>query len=230
MSISSLMEISVEAVLMNSANKIAGWDNGETISNGVIVTTQGLDLYSGTGRLDLYNTYTNYLTGTRDVAGLGGGTIQNVGWDYGALSSMGTYNDYVFANPLKGGSQMTVTLDWFRDRATNGNDQAFADLNLEVWDSTFTHLIATSESQYNSSEHLYFTVPTDGSYGLRVDYNQQMFGSVSTEDYGLAWSSTAAVPEPASVLLFLLGGAGIWLYRRATDRTSAAQPIHGRRC
>ena len=219
----------IKAVLMNSADKIAGWDNGQTISNGVIVTTQGLDLYSGTGALDLHNTYAAYLTGTRDVTGLDGGTIQNIGWDYGSLSSIGTYNDYVFANPLQGGQQLSVTLDWFRDRATDGTDLGFADLNLEVWDSSFTHLIATSESQYNSSEHLYFTVDNTGSYGLRVNYSQQMFGASGVTDYGLSWSSSAAVPEPSSVLLFLLGGAGILIYRRTTVRTSTVRSIPGLR-
>ena len=208
----------IKAVLMNSADKIAGWNNGETTSNGVIVTTQGLDLYSGTGRLDLNNTYNEYLTGTRDVAGTDGGTIQGSGWDYGALAGVGTYNDYVFANPLQGGKQLTVTLDWFRDRATNGDDQAFADLNLEVWDASFTHLIATSASQYNSSEHLYFTLPSDGRYGLRVSYNQQMFGTVGTTDYGLAWAADGlaplAVPEPSAAMLCLFGGVSLWIYRR----------------
>lgn len=215
----------IKAVLMNSADKIAGWDNGQTVSNGIIVTTQGLDLYSGTGALDLHNTYDAYLTGTRDVAGLYGGTIQNIGWDYGALTNVGTHNDYVFSNPLAASSQMSVTLDWFRDRSTNGTDQAFADLNLEVWDATFTHLIATSESQYNSAEHLYFTLDNTGSYGLRVNYDQQMFGVAGDTFYGLSWSSSAAVPEPSSVLLLLLGGAGILGYRRTTARRSTARSI-----
>ena len=217
----------IKAVLMNSADKIAGWDNGQTTSNGVIVTTQGLDLYSGTGALDLNNTYNEYLTGTRDVAGLSGGTVGNVGWDYAALSGVGTYNDYLITNTIAG--PMTVTLDWFRDRATNGDDNAFADLNLEVWDANFTHLIATSESQYNSAEHLSFNLPTAGNYGLRVTYNQQMFGTVGTVDYGLAWNSTA-VPEPSSLLLGLLGGIGVWIYRRAMARKSAVRPTPGLRC
>lgn len=206
----------IKAVLMNSADKIAGWDNGQSLIGGVITTTQGLDYYSGTGALDLSNTYATYLTGTRDVSGLAGGAVGNVGWDYGALAGLGAHNDYVINQTLLAGSTVAATLDWFRDRDADGNDLAFANLNLEVWDSTFTHLIAASASEYNETEHLYFTAPTTGSYGLRVTYDTQMFGTTGTVDYGLAWStSVQAVPEPGMAMLFLAGGAVILAVRRA---------------
>jgi hypothetical protein len=208
----------IKSVLMTSADKISGWDNGQSLLGGVVTTTQGLDYYSGAGSLDLHNTYTTYLTGTRDVAGLGGGNVNNIGWDYGALNSVGAHNDYVINQALQAGTMLTTTLDWFRNRGTNGDDSAFADLNLEVWDSTFTHRIARSVSQYNNTEHLYFSVPTTGNYGLRVTYNQQMFGDVGATDYGLSWSGTPSaiqsIPEPGVGMLFLLGGVTIFATRR----------------
>jgi subtilisin family serine protease len=42
----------VRAVLMNSADKIAGWDNGQQSVSGVITTTQSLDWNLGAGRLN----------------------------------------------------------------------------------------------------------------------------------------------------------------------------------
>ena len=191
---------------MNSADKnLSGWNNGQSSSSGVVTTTQSLDWTLGAGRLNLDKAYDQYLSGTKDVAGLAGGTISPIGWDDGRLSAIGTHNDYTFGQTLKGGSILDVTLSWFRDRTVNplgsATDVAFANLDLEIWNSSFTTLLATSMSQYNSAELLHFTLPADGNYGLRVSYAGQMFGSVGNEDYGLAWSGIS-VPEPGT-LVFL---------------------------
>ena len=66
--------------------------------------------------------------------------------------------------------------------------------------------VSQSVSDYNVVEHLYFTVPTTGYYGIRVLFDTPTFGSQTSEEYGLAWQ---AVPEPASMALLLIGTAGM---------------------
>ena len=61
----------IKAVLMNSADRFAGWSNGLHKLGGLLVTTQSLDFAVGAGRLDLSTAYTQYTAGTHDVAGLG---------------------------------------------------------------------------------------------------------------------------------------------------------------
>jgi hypothetical protein len=160
----------MKAVLMNSADKTAGWDNAQTAhsnGNGGVLTTQGLDNRVGTGRMNLATAYHQFLTGTTDVSGAASGNlglVETIGWDFGEVA-IPTTNDYYFDSPLLGGSTFTATLTWFRDRAINDSntvfDDSYDDLNLELWsveDGTLTSLISESSSQYNNSEHFLFRV------------------------------------------------------------------------
>jgi hypothetical protein len=214
----------MKAVLMNSADKTFGWNNGQGAhpnGNGGVVTTQGLDNRVGTGRMNLDSAYDQFLTGTTDVAGASSGNlgfVNDVGWDFGNVVS-GTTNDYFFDSPLDAGSTFTATLSWFRDRRINESntvfDDSFDDLNLELWsvvDGTSTSLISESNSLYNESEHLSFALPVSGDYALRVRWFKEVFDRVADADqefYGLAWSVGAsmgavAIPEPRRSLVSLL--------------------------
>src|SRR6185312_16152563 len=130
---------------MNSEDKTAGWDNGQTIVGGVVQTTQSLDYAVGAGRLDLNKAYDQYLSGTADVPGAGGAAVSNLGWDFGTVGPAGQ-NSYAILGTLKGGTTLTATLSWFRDRtyiSTSAvTDNAFRDLDLQVWNASFTTLIA----------------------------------------------------------------------------------------
>ncbi len=209
----------VKAVLLNSAEKTSGWDNGQTSFGSGVETTQSLDYEVGAGRINLDRAYDQYLSGTTDVAGQGSGnlgSVENEGWDFGLVSD-GTDNDYYISVELQAGTDFSATLAWFRDRTYVGSavyDNGQSDLDLIIFDASggvFAGEISRSISDYNVVEHLYFTVPTTGYYGIRVNFDGVVFGSQSSEEYGLAWSS---VPEPATVVLLVIGGLALLKRRR----------------
>ena len=221
----------IKSVLLNSATKPVGWDNGQRLVDGVITTTQGLDYDYGAGSLNLAWGYEQYVLGTRDVVGLVSGStagVLPVGWDLGTITlGDSTRYDFVVADPLQ--TTLNATLSWNRSRTwdqtlDNGNgeyrDIAQADLDLSVWDITTSGtatLIARSASFVNTTEHLSFTLPSLGQYEIRVDYAGNLFdlspagSSYTSQEYGLAW---AVVPEPSSAVLAAAGIAGLWLFRR----------------
>ena len=210
----------IKAVLMNSADKIAGWDNGQQNVGGVITTSQSLDWASGAGALNLDRAYDQYITaGTRDVAGLGGGTVEEVGWDYGQVG-IGQTNSYLIDDYLLGGSIFTVTLDWFRERIFDltgliGQDIAQANLDLIVRDLISNTIVAESISIFNNVEHLSFLLPNTSRYAIDVAYIGNIFGSITAEQYGLAWQGTAtALPTPSTLALLLVGLLSASLVRR----------------
>ena len=215
----------VKANMLNAAWKIPGWSNAQAAhpnGNGGVRTTQALDFASGAGALDLDRTHTQYLSGQTDLPGMAGGsTSQVIGWDY-AQVQIGGATDVAITTPLLGGSEFRATLCWFRDRsytdAQNQIDVAFANLNLQIWDSTFTTLYSESLDTYTPVEHLTFNLPGTGKYGVRVIYPNNIFGQIDEEEYGLAWWGVEAevgrpIPEPAA-----LGLIGIALLVRRRRR------------
>jgi hypothetical protein len=233
----------MKAVLMNSADKTVGWDNGQIAHpNGLggVLTTQGLDDRVGTGAMKLTTAYDQFLTGTTDIAGITGGNlglVDEIGWDFGQVVS-GTTNDYYFNSPLDEGASFTATLTWFRDRRINASntvfDDSFDDLNLELWsvvDGAPTSLISESASLYNESEHFSFTLPAAGDYALRVRWFTEVFDRVADanqELYGLAWWAgaglmTSTIPEPASAALLLVAIVHVVLRRSLPAPTVVAK-------
>ena len=227
----------IKAVLMNSATKLPGWNNGQsTNAAGVVVTTQALDWAQGAGQLNLNRAYDQYLSGTMDVPGTSGGTIASIGWDYGTLT-IGGHNDYTIQGTLHGGTMFDATLDWFRNCAAPSLDanhnlvvsnNGFANLDLEVWNSTFTRLYAVSNSLYNNVQELHFLLPGDGQYAIRVDYTGQMFGTPVTEPYGLAWNNLTSTVS-ATYTRAATSGSGTIIVGGVTDvaasiRNTATDP------
>jgi hypothetical protein len=219
----------VKAVLMATADKTVGWNNGQTTVDGVVRTTQALDYRTGAGAVDLTAAGLTYVdAATRDVSGTGGGTITASGWDFGAVSA-GNANDYAFGTSLTGTTELQVSLAWFTGGAFDaagytGARTSFANLDLQVWRLTsgsFTTLVAESASLYNNAEMLRLTLPA-GDYGLRVALPAMIYDigttPVTAESYGLSWT-TVAVPEPSAVVLAATGlalcGVAIRLRRSA---------------
>ena len=230
----------IKAVLMNSATKLTGWDNGQHLNgSGVTVTTQALDWAQGAGMLNLNKAFSQYYSGTQDVAGTGGGSIQRLGWDFGtiaksAVAGQVNHNDYAMNFTLQGTAVLDVTLAWFRNvslpvfgdnadpelQTLTTQDLGMANLNVEIWNANFTHLYASSESKYSTVQELHYTLPADGEYGIRVTYADQMFGDPVPEDYGLSWNvdDVQVVPEPGVYALLVVACLTIALYQRATIR------------
>jgi hypothetical protein len=216
----------VKANLLNAASKVPAWTNGQTAhpnGNGGVRTTQSLDYTYGAGAMNLDRTYDQYLTGQADIAGVTGGTTtQAVGWDFAEVQ-LGLSTDIVINQLLAGGTEFRATLTWFRDRTANlgtydFDDNAFADLNLQIWDSTFTTLYSESVSLYNETEHLAFSLPSTDYYGIRVTYPSNRFDLVglSTEQFAVAWwgETASTIPEPGILALLLTGAAALWSHRR----------------
>jgi hypothetical protein len=218
----------VKAILQTSATKLTGWDNGLALNgSGVLETKQSLDYASGAGAMNLDSALNVEFFGTTDVPGLGGGNVQQLGWDYGRVHA-GSSNDYRITTAVPGGKLLDVTLDWFINRTidltTNATaENIFNNLDLEVWHTIGgvpTDLVATSDSQYNNVEHLFFLVPTTGEFLIRVTFagtNWNLSDTPSSlldEDYGLAWA--VVVPEPGSATLLVVGlaAAACKFYRR----------------
>gem|GEM_PF-904936 len=210
----------IRSVLMASATKTIGWDNGQVLVGNVIRTTQALDWKTGAGALDLTSAAVTYLFGTTDVEGLSGGEVASVGWDFGSVA-LGGHNDYVFDDALYSlfdtPIELTISLNWFVnvgfDNDTNlVSDESFANLDLELWTITetgFTDLVAISESDYNNSELLRIVLDSDKKYGFRVVFNGVVYDlndTLLSESYGVAWF---AIPEPSAPVL--LAGAAILL-------------------
>lgn len=222
----------IKAILLNSADKPTGWNNGESLINGVVRTTQSLDYALGAGALNLTKAYTQFTGGTTDVAGSVGGAVAACGWDFGHVIG-GTPNDYYLSGVQAQGTPLIATLDWFVNRSYTydpitgigtGSDVQFSDLSLQVWQLDTlgqpATLVGESNSAYNNVEHLYFNLPQDGRYMLRVSWLGDAFGpsgsTVAAEDYALAW--TTSVPEPMHVLSLLTLGAVLMKRRRTTAR------------
>jgi hypothetical protein len=202
----------IRSVLMASATRTEGWDNGQIAGpGGALVTTQALDYRTGAGRIDLGSAAFVTVFGTTDVPGLGGGTgLDSLGWDFGRID-LGQGNDYTL-DPFGAAEafEFTAALNWFVadtfDSITGVTTHgSFANLELEVWSvsfaGTFTTLRAASRSAYNTAEFLRFTVGPGERLGLRVRFDAAVYDLDGTPggavDYGLAWATTA-IPEPAA--------------------------------
>ena len=220
----------IKSVLMAGAKKTVGWDNGQSVNQaGTIVTTQALDYATGAGLLDLTGATETYFGGTTDVAGSGGGAIQEDGWDFGTVA-LNASTDYVFTAEFAGDIELTISLNWFSNRSFDnatdiGSDLSFADLNLELWQVTngvFVTMVAQSATVYNNTEFLRLELADAGDYGLRVTFIGLVYDltpGVTSESYGLAWSSQI-VPEPGSIFLILSAGL-VWLF------CGRVRPPHG---
>ena len=210
------------SIMMNAADKNAGWTNNASLVDGVSVTTQGLDWQTGAGKLNADRAFTQLTAGTKDLPGLGGGVAGNLGWDLGSVSE-GFTTDYALGS-LAAGSTFDAMLRWdagftVTATATTLTSVSYAylsNLRLELYSGT--SLVAYSDSAYNNTEHIHTTIDSLGLYTMRVRWmgeNYDFVNHANSETYGLAWNGTAgAVPEPTTLAALGLGALAVLRRRK----------------
>lgn len=212
-----------KATVLNSADKSVLDKNGNpwapaatAATPGVLTVTSPLSHHSGAGQIDGLALYEQYEPGEQDA-----GEVENIAWDLGTLNTDST-NLYELGQ-LQLNSTITATLTWFRHISRTDLGQigvidaadvfslasAVDDLELMIFRDG--NLVAQSISGVDNVEHLLFEVTQPGHYAIGV--SGTLFGG-ATEDYGLAWHSTA-IPEPATATLLALAGLVARRRRRA---------------
>ena len=171
----------IKSVLLNSADKLAGWSH---------TSTQPLDFSQGAGQMNLRKAYEQYLPGEQ-----GPGTVDSVGWDT-QVATEAAENFYALDANVLAGEFVTATLVWDRIVTTNTEDidsaiytvDHFDNLDLMLYAANdLTTPLASSISSVDNVEHIRFQAPQNGQYVLGVKMTGASIGD--WEDYGLAWET-----------------------------------------
>jgi hypothetical protein len=215
----------MKAVLLNSADKLADSGDGRllgmtrTLLDESNRTWLESDAYRDPTRPLHAELGTGHLNAARALQQLQGGewseaqAVPAIGWSFGTAESplppdlprteqTNLQRDYVFAEPLAGGSYLSATLAWERLVVLNdANDNGLYDLgesftdrginNLDLYlmraeDDDLSDSIWSSVSRVDSVEHLFTQIPETGTYKLRVVYRQQVPDALA-QNYALAW-------------------------------------------
>ncbi len=175
----------IKSVLMNSADKLAGWNH---------TPTAPLDPDFGAGAMNLESAFYQYDAGEQET-----GTVDPIGWDHGTLQGM-IANTYEIGASVPSGMDLSATLVWNRDVSTDVEDiedavysaAALENLDLFLYDtSDLVTPVASSISTVDNVEHLFLSTPTSGQYLLEVRAASGMV--VDPLAYSLAWN--VDVPE-----------------------------------
>lgn len=213
-SLDSREPLVMKSVILNAADKIQDTGDGKLLgmsrtllderghnwTQGDAYTDRNIPLNAqlGTGHLNAFRAY-EQLAGAEWAPG----NIPAIGWDYSSSAPSST-QDYVFEQPLEGGSYVSATLSWDRTVNLNSSDdyydigesftgQALSNLDLYLMPADATNVsqsVWSSVSKEDSMEHVFIPVPTNGRYKLRVV--QQSGGNPEAQPYALAWWAKAA--------------------------------------
>lgn len=241
----------IKSTMMAAATPTQGWNNGQTVDgNGVIRTTQALDLAAGAGALNLEKAHSIYLgnsqligpsmyfasdTNTMGIAGVTGGVdLETHGWDYGQIQSGA--NLYTLAGTIQAGAQFSAVLTWYAARGFDValgtvSDDSLSNLSLELWlldQVDGDRLVGRSESPWSTSEMLRFTIAETGAYQMRVVWDGLTYqtnpSSPTLTDYGLAWSfdsASAISAVPETSTVALTAWALVFVFHRRRPRFQA---------
>ncbi len=208
-SLDSREPLVMKSVILNAADKLQDLGDGSLLGmSRTLLDESGKDwtqsdAYSdqriplnaelGTGHLNAFRAY-EQLAGGQWMPG----TVGPIGWNYGSLSETGSAEDYIFEQPLRGGSYISATLSWERmvelnssdeyydlDESFAGQDLSNLDLYLLPADTDdISQSVWSSISAEDSLEHIFIPIPADGRYKLRVVQQQATSGA---QPYALAW-------------------------------------------
>lgn len=184
----------VKALLLNGAVPPAGWTNGPA---------SPLDARYGAGVLNVFNSYEQlafgkqgYSVSTSDAAGGAhppvdtGNTIPSLsGWDFNTISSSvldDGVNHYLFSvtNHVANATfTATITLVWNRHQ----NQKAINNLDLFLYDTAASNLVASSVSTVDNVEHILLSGLPQGRYDLEVLKHGGLNTVSPGETYALAF-------------------------------------------
>ncbi|WP_204140113.1 S8 family serine peptidase [Halomicronema sp. CCY15110] len=220
----------MKAVLLNSADKLADSGDGRLLGMTRTLLDESnqnwlaSDAYRDPTRPLHAELGTGHLNAARALQQLQGGewsaaqAVPAIGWSFGTAESplppdlprteqTNLQRDYVFAEPLAGGSYLSATLAWERlvvlnDANNNGlydlgetfTDRGINNLDLYLMraeDDDLSDSIWSSVSRVDSVEHLFTQIPETGTYKLRVVYRQQVPDALA-QNYALAWWAVPA--------------------------------------
>ncbi len=233
----------VKSVLLNSATKLTGWsqETGVHPVTGTLINLTPVDGSQGAGRVNLADAYELYSASTNDTAP---GPVGTIGWDVNTVSEGAARDyvmdtmlpaDSTLSATLIWFMDRSVS-GFDPDNSnpfpgTSFANDSFDDLDLELYltdesGSPVGDAVAASVSGWgplnpddpatglDSVEHIYFALPSDGRYLLRVRWTQELFDYVSddnTEDFALSWSVDALTPGDGSADRLVDGeDLGIW--------------------
>jgi len=223
-------ERTVKALLLNGAVKPSGWTNNYTGTNDSYTylaptanATTPLDPRYGAGIVNLANSYANLLAGR--TAASTTPIAQKEGWDFSSISS-GTTNTAIYTFDLSSASQaydLTSTLVWNAQVQSLVTieptvtyityNETLNNLDLMLYNSADT-LVASSASTVDNVQQIFSLNLTPGTYHLEVvDKGGGASWASNTDSYALAYNFQA-VPEPAALLILMLGLAAMPLLRR----------------
>lgn len=197
----------VKAVMLAGATKdeFPTWDR---------TSTRPLDETYGAGELNVLNNFLIMAGGEQES---GSGNVAATGWDFDAITSAATQTYYL---ELAGDSMLSIALNW--NQHLEPTDQpsidyntmitSLANLDLQLWEvdevGTLLSLVDQSVSTLENIEHIWQQSLNGGRYAIVLSSD-----TATSWDYALAWQTTA-IPEPGTMALLLLGGAGLFLLRR----------------
>lgn len=197
----------VKAVLLNSADKTEGWDNGSILADGVsangntfdgvLTTSQALDYKSGAGALNAAEALSQY-DGFGTTSFLGNvGSGESYFYEFYADESGAVLGATLCW--MLGSTVNDIAYDSFEEiTSIDASSSYFANLDLRLWyeDGSEDILIAQSVSEYNNVEHLFLELTKVGNYKLEVFFKDLVYGNSASETYGIAWN-LASIPEPS---------------------------------
>ena len=186
----------IKALLLNGAIKPSDWNH---------TNTAPLDARYGAGVLNIFNSYKQLAAGkyafiesTAPSAGgahppgTGTGNVASLtGWANTSISSTvlaDKVNHYYFNLSAASAKSFTFTstLVWLRQVGASGAN----DLDLFLYDTSNSNLLASSVSTVDNVEHLYVSALSAGRYDLQV-LKKGGVGNMGSETYSLAFESFA---------------------------------------
>ncbi len=178
----------IKSVLLNSADKLAGWSNSAIAP---------LDPNFGAGQMNLESAYYQYAAGKQ-----GAGSVPAIGWDHAQLLGS-TSKTYEIGGTVLGGSMISATLTWNREVATSVENIETAiyasspleNLELFLFDQNdLLTPVANSMSPIDNVEHLFLAAPKTGNYVFKV--RSASGNVVNPVSYSLAWNLTTTDALP----------------------------------